>query len=169
MNIIRNDKVALVKEFGNMKTVGEVFEVANITETAVVLRNAMSKIAVGAIDIAVFDQYFKKPEEVKAWTKWYGLMDNKGNTIAFYRTNIKKVQVRTPDGIQAEASCNKNDEFNLFFGIQLACLRCKDKAMKNFIAENEQILKHVKSEMIDNQHLIKKMINSLDKENKEVS
>lgn len=169
MYILRNDKVVLIKEFGNMRTVGEVFEVANITDTAVVLRNAMSKIAVGAVDINIFDQYFKKPEEIKTWTKWYGLMDNKSNTIAFYRTNGKKVQLRTPDGIQAEACCNKCDEFNLFFGIQLAMLRCKDKSLKNFVAENEPILKDAKSKMIDNQHLIKRMINSLDKENKEAN
>lgn len=167
MNIFRNDRVALIKEFGNMKTVGEVFEVANITDTAVILRNASSKIAVGAIDIVDFEQYFKKPEDVKSWTKWHGLMDNKGNTIAFYRTNFKKVQLRTPDGIQAEACCNKCDEFNLFFGIQLAMLRCKDKSMRNFVEKYEPELKDVKSNMIDNQHLIKKMINAMYKENKE--
>jgi hypothetical protein len=169
MNILRNDKVVLIKEMDNMRTVGEVFEVANITDTAVVLRNAMSKVAVGAVDINVFDQYFSKPEDIKTWTKWYGLMDTKGNTVAFYRTNHKKVQVRTPEGIQAEACCNKSDDFNLFFGIQLAYLRCKDKALKNFVTEYDPILKDAKSSMIDNQHLIKKMINSLDKKNEEAN
>ena len=39
MNIFRNDHVMLTKDFGNLN-VGMVYEVANITETSVILRDA---------------------------------------------------------------------------------------------------------------------------------
>ena len=168
MIIFRNDKVMLMKDFGNM-SVGNIYEVANITDTSVILRDAEKKIAVGAIDIDQFDQYFKKPEEVKKWTKWNGLRNASDDTIAFYRTNGKKIQVRNVEGVIAEASCNKNDEFNFYFGLALACHRCRIKTMKKMIKTYEDAIKHINSDMLDTQHLVKKMINSLeltnDKEN----
>ena len=88
MIIFRNNRVMLMKDFGNM-SVGNIYEVANITDTSVILRDAEKKIAVGAIDIDQFDQYFKKPEEVKKWTKWNGLRNASDDTIAFYRTNAR--------------------------------------------------------------------------------
>lgn len=164
MNIMRNDKVILTKAMGNLQVVGETFEVANVTETAVILRNASNKIAVGAVDIAVFDQYFKKPEEVKGWTPWQRLVDQLGNTIAFYRTNQKKVQVRTPEGNRGEATCNKCDEFNLYFGLTIAMKRCEIKTMKQIVADYEETMKHFNDRISTNESAIERMIKSLDKE-----
>ncbi len=61
-SIFRNDKVALLKEYEVLKQVGEIYEVANITTDMVVLRDRITKIAVGAIKIEDFDKYFEKVE-----------------------------------------------------------------------------------------------------------
>lgn len=162
MNVLRNDKVILTKAMDNLQIVGETFEVANVTETAVVLRNANNKIAVGAVDIDVFDEYFKKPEEVKGWTPWQRLVDQLGNTIAFYRTNLKKIQVRTSDGVRGEATCNKCDEFNLYFGLNLAMRRCENKVMNSLRAEYEKSIKRLSDDISTNESAIERMIKSIE-------
>jgi hypothetical protein len=164
MNIVRNDRVVLTKEVGNLKTVGETYEVANITENMVILRGVVNKVAVGAVNIDEFDQYFKKSDEIKnGWTDWNRLADQNGNIVGFYRTNYKKVQVRTNDNFRAEATCYKDDEFNLFFGLQLASVRCSTKALKKMEEEYETKLKEVRSAMVENKNYIKKLLRSLDK------
>ena len=49
MKIFRNDKVILIKEYDKLKMVGSEYEVANITDTSVVLRDAIRKIASGKL------------------------------------------------------------------------------------------------------------------------
>lgn len=163
MNIVRNEKVVLLKPIKSLQTVGEIYEIANLTDTAIVLRDVNTKIAVGAISIDDFDKYFAKIEDVKGWTPWQRLVDGASNTIAFYRTNYKKVQVKTVGGYRSETSCNKCDNFNLYFGIYLAYARCMDKFYNDVKRDYEEGLKNVTSDMIANQNMIKKMINSLDK------
>lgn len=161
--VLRNDKVVLIKEFGKMKQIGQTFEVANFTQDSVVIRNADNKVAVGAININDFDKYFIKAEEAKSigWTDWNKLIDHKGDTVAVYRTNFKKVQVRTPDGYHAEASCNKTDEFNLAFGVSLAFNRTNSKYLKERKDFFESELKWVNSEIKKNEDTIGKMLKSL--------
>lgn len=164
MNILRNDKVVLIKEFGELKTVGEIYEVANLTDTAIVLRDVNTKVAVGAIGIDNFGEYFIKKEDVNGWTPWQRLVDSAINTIAFYRTNHKKVQVKVFNKYRAEATCNKGDDFNLHFGICLAYARCMDKFYTDVKHDYEEGLKNVTSDMLANKNVIKRMINSLDKD-----
>ena len=169
MNIMRNDKVVLVKGMDSFKKVGETYEVANITETKIVLREVTSKVAVGAVDIDAFETHFKKPEEVSGWTQWEKLVDRTGNVVAHYRTNGKKVQVRTPDGYRAETTCHNADDFNLFFGIQLAYNRCIEKCLNDeenslmeAMADIERELNTIRSMRSETKHTIKMMINSLE-------
>lgn len=162
MNVMRNDKVILVKSFENLEVVGMEYEVANIIEDKVVLRDATTKVAVGVVDIVSFGEYFKKPEEVKGWTKWYGLLNEEGDVIASYRTNFKKVQVRTNNGVRSEASCMAEDEFNLMFGIRLAYTRCVHKNLKAMEKECEYTLKVVRSEKVESKNMIKKLLRSLE-------
>lgn len=162
MYIFRNDKVMLVKEVGNLNLVGEIYEVANITNTSVIIRDVNSKVAICSVDINDFEKYFKKPEEVRCWTKWQGMLDRTNSVMAYYRTNGKKVQVKTPDGVHAEAACNKCDEFNLAFGVNLAYARCLDKCLKSMASEYESALNKVHSEMAENKNRMKKMIRTLD-------
>ena len=126
--IFRNDKVVLIKEFDEMSTVGQEYEVANITDTAVVLRDVATKIAVGAIYIDDFDKYFAKSLKAKKWTAWTKLIVN-DNSVVFYRTNGVKVQVKSVSNIVGTACCNSGDIFNLYVGIRIAYLRMQNKIL----------------------------------------
>ena len=161
MTIFKNDKVVLIKEMGNLHTVGETYEVANITDTAVVLRDVNTKIAIAAVNIDDVAKYFDKPENVKTWTPWQRLIDQRGNTIAFYRTNRKKVQVRTADGFRGEATCNKCDEFNLYFGLSLALKRCELKFLK--VVRNDYLdgMNHVINDIDVIENDIRNMVKSI--------
>ena len=162
MNFVRNDRVILVKEMESMENIGMTYEIADIRANKVILRDIVHKIAVGAVDIDKFEQHFKKAEEInKSWTKWIPLRNRNGDVIEFYRTNFKKIQVRTPDNIRAEAACHKEDEFDLLFGIRLASARCDNKALKKIKKEYEDNLKEVNSSIVENKNYIKKLLRSL--------
>lgn len=148
MSIMRGDKVILVKEHDKMKMVGAIVEVGNITETFVVLRNPKTKVAIAAVSIDEFYDYFKS--ELNNWTSWTELMMVDGvhsQTIGWYRTNHKKVQVKLNNGVRAEATCNKTDQFNLYLGVNLAVNRCNKKILKNVITNTENQLEELKTEL----------------------
>ena len=166
MNILKNDKVALIKEYKELQTVGMVYEVANFVDNLVILRDAKTKVAVGAIELKDFEECFKKVNEIteaKTWTKWTSLNDRNGKKLAFYRTNLKKVQVRIFDDTTAEACCHRDDEFDLYFGIQIAYERAQIKSWNKYVKSIEKDLKDANSEILIHKNNIKKMINSLDK------
>lgn len=145
MSILKHDKVMLEKSYGELNAIGEVFEVGNLTETMVVLRDIKTKVAVCGIDYDDFDKYFSVVRtRPSTWTPWTALADDAGRTIVYYRTNNKKVQVRNADFntpinsskfahkiYRAEASCSPNDEFSLFYGVQLAYMRMRMKYLKD--------------------------------------
>jgi len=167
MSILKGERLVLIKEFGHL-TVGETYEVANILEDSIVLREVRSKIAVGVVNIKDIDKYFMKPEVVRSWTPWTGFTVNDSGMTAFYRTNFKKVEVRY-NGYKAAAYCNKVDDFDLYFGIDLAYRRCANKILANAIAESEKRITELEetkrfceSEMFDNRNYIKAMINRLE-------
>lgn len=147
MSIMRGDKVVLIKEHAKMKMVGATVEVGNITETSVVLRNPKTKVAIAAVGIDEFYDYFKP--ELNNWTAWTELMMVDGvhsQTIGWYRTNHKKVQVKLND-VRAEATCNKKDQFNLYLGVNLAVSRCNKKILKQIITDTENQLKEIETEL----------------------
>lgn len=143
--IIRNDKVILVKEFGKLKMIGQTFEVANITDKAVVIRDERTKVAVAAVDIEEFDIYFKKV--IDGWSDWTVLVAQNGVTMGWYRTNGKKVQVKTNNGERAEATCNKTDEFNLYIGVNMAFNRCHKKFLMDMKSRLESELLSVENDI----------------------
>lgn len=97
------------------------------------------------------------------WTNWEPIVGYNGQTDAFYRSNGKKTQVRfLTDKVRAECCCCRDDEFNLSFGIQLAYLRCLNKARAKQRAELEEAMKSIEHEIAENKTIIKKMVNSLD-------
>ena len=101
-------------------------------------------------------------EKVTKWTSWKPIVNFNGQTDAFYRTNFKKVQVKfLVDKIRAECCCCKDDEFDLSFGVQLAYLRCLNKARIKQRIELEEKLNMVEHEIAKNITTIKKMVNSL--------
>lgn len=164
MNIVRFDKVVLVKELENLKSTGKEYEVANITNISVIVRDAKTKVAICSVDIDKFDQYFKKVEDAKGWTNWQRLMGANNDTMASYRTNYKKVQVRLIDGTKSEATCHVEDKFNLMFGIRLAYLRCCNKLLKRNIDTLQETIKTNQSGIDVNNDIIQKMLKSLCKD-----
>lgn len=169
--IFRNDKVVLIKEFDKMSTVGQEYEVANITDTAVVLRDTTTKIAVGAICIDDFDKYFAKSLKAKKWTAWTKLIVN-DNSVVFYRTNGVKVQVKSVSNIIGTACCNSGDIFNLYVGIRIAYLRMQNKILNTAINKIDMVnnfddwkkLKELKDIIHNNNNTINKIIRDYTKE-----
>ena len=165
-----NDKVVLLKEYDQLKQVGDTFEVANFTDEMVILRNAKTKVAVCALPTADFFEYFEKEEVIGfKFTPWSTLGDvTTGATIGLYRTNHKKVQVMLPieyngSHIRAEASCNKGDNFDLWFGIRLAYARAKVKAYEKIIfPEYAKDYDKSRSDYKQTKNAIKNMMASLE-------
>lgn len=168
--LFRNDKVVLLKEYDDLKQVGATYEVGNFTDKMVILREVKTKIAVGAIPLVDFYEYFEKKEDVRfKFTKWTALGDTTtDDTIAMYRTNHKKVQVMLPieyngSFIRAEASCNKGDDFDLWFGIRLAYARAKVKEHQKIISPyNAERLAKDTRDYKQTKNAIKNMMASLE-------
>lgn len=161
--VLRFDKVVLVKELNEkFKQVGDTFEVANILEDSFLLRSAKTKVAIGVVNFNDFDNHFVAAENFKGWTPWTPLIGFDGQSDAMYRSNGKKTQVKfITDKVRAECCCTKGDNFNLSFGIQLAYLRCLNKARTQQRIELKEKLNAVEHEIAENETIIKKMVNSV--------
>lgn len=175
MSVIKYDKVILKKELGDrLRMVGQEYEIANITEDKYLLRDVKTKVAIATVDIAEFEEYFEKPENMVEWTPWTAIFKKADGSIdAFYRCKGKKVQVKMLDKksndksfIRAEASCNlpANDEFNLYFGVQLAYKRCQIKYLEREKAEYTRLLHQIENDLKDSKRYVSQMINSLPEE-----
>lgn len=160
MSVLRGDRVVLVKEFNKLKFVGKEYEVANITETSIVLRDAKTKTAVAAVEIDKFDKFFKKTEEATGWTNWTKF-ETEGEVVGFYRTNGRKVEVKW-NGYKSSAYCSKLDDFNLYFGLTLAYKRTIVKFLKDQQKQYKAMLHVLDGEMLDYENAIRIMINSLE-------
>lgn len=165
------DRVVLTKELNDkMKKVGESYEIADVLDGSFLLRDGKTKVALGIVSFEDFENHFVHEQNYKGWTPWTQMMGLNGQTDCMYRTNRKKVQVKfLTSKVRAEACCCKDDEFNLSFGLQMAYLRCLDKALiKNKIehmkkiAEYEVGLTEINRELADNSRMMQKMINSLE-------
>lgn len=162
--VLRFDKYVLVKELNEkFKQVGETYEIANILEDSFMLRSEKTKVTLGLVNFEDFEKHFVAVENYKGWTNWTPIVGFDGQSDCFYRTNRKKTQVKfltTKD--RAECCCCRDDDFNLSFGIQLAYLRCMNKARTKQRAELEKKLNMVEHEIAENETIIKKMVNSLE-------
>lgn len=161
--VLKFDRVVLTKELNDkIKKVGDTFEIANILDNSFLLREAKSKVAVGVVSFDDFEKHFVHEENFKGWTQWVQFAGFDGQNDAYYRTNKRKVQVKfITDKVRAESCCCKDDDFNLYFGVQLAYLRCLNKALLKKAAKYEEELKKIDAEVLDNINIEKKMINSL--------
>lgn len=162
--VLKFDKVVLTKELNDkFKQVGESYEIASISEDSFLLRSAKTRVAIGVVSFEDFEKHFVKAENFKGWTDWTMLVGFDGQSDAMYRTNRKKTQVKfLTDKVRAECCCTKGDDFNLGFGVQLAYLRCLNKARETQKLELEEKLKMVNHELAENKAIIKKMVNSLE-------
>lgn len=162
---LKFDRVVLIKELNEkFSKIGEVFEVANILENSFLLRDAKTKIAIGVVSFDDFEKCFVHESNFSGWTSWTPLTGFDGQNDVYYRTNRRKTQVKfITDNVRAESFLNtkEGDEFNLYFGIQLAYLRALNKAYLKKVAKYEKELKKINTEVVDNERIIQKMINSL--------
>lgn len=161
---LKFDRVVLIKELNDkFCKIGEVFEIANILDGSFLLRDAKTRVALGVVSFEDFEKHFVHAENFKGWTQWTPFTGYDGQTDAYYRTNRKKVQVKfVTDKVRAESSKHKDDEFNLYFGIQLAYLRALNKAQMKKVAKYEEESKKANLEIIENDRIMQKMINSLE-------
>lgn len=168
--VLKHDRVILTKELNDkIKNVGDTFEIANVLDNAFLLREAKTKIVVGVISFEDFEKHFVHEESFNGWTPWTQLVGCCGQTDAFYRTNRKKTQVKfLTDKVKGESCKHIEDDFNLFFGIQVAYLRCCNKSLEKQKVkyENnvncEEKIKQINHEIAENKTILKKMINSLE-------
>lgn len=151
-------KIILKTPFGKMQRVGAMFEVGNITESNIVIRDVKTKIAICAIDIEDFNEYFDIFVGMRKWSDWQAVIPPTGQITGMYRTNGKKVEVKVSN-VKGVASCNFSDTFNLMFGIRLAYARCMEKILVKRITSDGENLRCVKEE-------IDTLIKSLDKKTK---
>lgn len=167
---LKFDKVVLVKELNDtIKKVGEIFEIANILDGSFLLRDSKTRIALGVVSFEDFEKHFVHAENFKGWTPWIPIVGFDGQTDVYYKTNRKKVMVKfLTDKVRAESCCSKVNDFNLAFGIRLAYLRCLNKAWAKRKSEYEATLNEYETkltkantEIVDNERIIKSMINSL--------
>ena len=163
---LKFDRVLLTKELNEIfKKVGEVFEVANVFDGSFLLRDAKTKLALGVVNFEDFEKHFVHESNYNnKWTKWTFFTGFDGQNDCMYRTNGRKIQVKfIIDKVRAESYCHKDNEFDLAFGIQITYLRCLNKALekKKKKCEEEQELKKIDMEIVDNERIIQKMINSL--------
>lgn len=168
MNIVKGDKVVMTNGLERVNLIGETFEVANITETAVVLRDPNTKVAICSVDIDDFDQHFEKPEYVKGWTCWKELVDDNFNTYAWYRSRPKKGKVevkirygQTDTFIRKSATCSQGDVFNLEFGIRLAYNRCMKEAYRRNLIIMKESAEYYEAMLVENKNETNAMIASL--------
>lgn len=167
---IKFDKVVLIKELDDkIKKVGEMFEIANVLDGSFLLRDAKTKVALGVVSFEDFEKHFVHAENFKGWTDWQPITGFDGQTDAYYKTNRKKVMVKfLTHNVRAESCCSSVNDFNLSFGIQLAYLRCLNKAWakkqneyETKLAEYESKFVKANSEIADNERIIESMIRSL--------
>lgn len=161
--VLKFEKVILVKELNErFRQVGEVFEIANVLDNSFVLRNAKTKVAVGVVSFEDFERCFTKEGKLSGWTPWTGFTGLDGRTDAFYRTNGKRVEVKfVTDKVRATSCCHVLDEFNLFFGIQIAYFRAENKALAKKVKEYKEKLLEASNEIEQNNQAMKHMIDSL--------
>lgn len=164
---LKYDRVILIKELNDkIKKVGECYEIANILDGSFLLRDGNTRVALGVVSFEDFEKHFVHESNFSGWTQWCPLTGFDGQTDAYYRTNRKKTQVKfLTDKVRAESYLNKKegDEFNLYFGLNLAYLRARNKAMAKKVDKYKEELKQIDIEMIDNERTIKKMIDSLER------
>ena len=164
MNTILNyDRVILTKELNErFSKVGDTFEVANVLEDSFLLRDAKTKTAIGVVSFYDFENHFVHEENFKGWSPWQRFVGFDGQNDCEYRTNRRKVQVRfLTDKVKGEACLNKNDDFNLTFGLHMAYMRARNKAAMKRKQMHIDALKELNNEIFDNEKAIEQMINSL--------
>lgn len=157
------ERVILTKELNEkFNKIGECYEVCNVFDDSFMLRDATTKVAVGLVKFSDFDEHFVHEENYKGWTSWIPFAGFDGQADCFYKTNRRDVEIKfVTDKVRAKSYLHNSDDFNLAFGLNLAYLRCRNKALEKKKSEYEEELKKISKEIADNNRTIEKMISSL--------
>ena len=139
--MIKGDKIKLVKPMGAFTNIGEVCEVIDVNEGGVISFKFGNGLHLGCMSYDEFLKYFEMVEEKpkRMWTEWQRdevKVYNPFNvpiTIGIrYRHNGKKIQVRA-NGMKAESTCSRYDEFDFEKGFKLAIARFRVKYLSNAV------------------------------------
>lgn len=126
MVVCIGSRVILTHEIDKLSNIGAAYIVKDIIDGRfVILEMEDAENSKVVVSFDIFPEYFDT--HYHGWTEWAALNDTGGNVLAWYRTNGKRVQVKTNDGFKAEASCSKYDKFNLRKGLDIAYARCVKK------------------------------------------
>lgn len=136
--MIKGDRIKLVKKMGVFDNIGEICEVTDIQEGGVICFK-FGGCHLGCMSYDEYEKYFEKVEEPikRTWSDWdlgeinFTDINGKIKTGWYrYRNNGKKVQVKC-GGFKAEATCCKDDVFDLEKGLALAKSRLIVKYLDN--------------------------------------
>ncbi len=136
--MIKGDRIKLVKKMGVFDNIGEICEVTDIQEGGVICFK-FGGCHLGCMSYDEYEKYFEKVETPvkRTWSEWklgeINFTDINGKKkISWYRyrNNGKKVQVKC-GGFKAEATCCKDDVFDLEKGLALAKSRLIVKYLDN--------------------------------------
>lgn len=136
--MIKGDRIKLVKKMGVFDNIGEICEVTDIQEGGVICFK-FGGCHLGCMSYDEYGKYFEKVETPikKPWSEWnlgeINFADINGKMITGlyrYRNNGKKVQVKC-GCFKAEATCCKDDAFDLEKGLTLAKSRLIVKYLDN--------------------------------------
>lgn len=136
--MIKGDKIKLVKKMGVFDNIGEICEVTDVQEGGVICFK-FGGCHLGCMSYDEYEKYFEKVEEPvkRTWSEWYlneiRFTDINGKDVRcnyLYRTNGKKVQIRC-GAFKAEATCCKDDKFEIEKGLNLAKKRLVVKYLDN--------------------------------------
>lgn len=135
--LIKGDKIKLVKSMGCFNNIGEICDVVNVSEDAVISFK-FGGAHLGCMSYNEFEKYFKKVENIKRdWTEWtkldrrveyYNIDNDLVDATVEYRHNGLMVQVRAKnlsgkEYMKTRSSCHKNDVFDLKKGLKIAIAR----------------------------------------------
>ena len=155
--IAKGSRIKLVHPIGMFNKVGEICEVVNVNEDAVITFKC--SFGMGCMSYDELDRYFeveganvskekKKPK--RKWSDWkydifiYYDFNGTNHTIPVkYRTNGKTIDLRTDwkyvtedkPNLRAKASCNKNDKFDFDTGLDLADHRMQIKYLQRLLED----------------------------------
>lgn len=136
--MIKGDRIKLVRKMGVFDNIGEICEVTDIQEGGVICFK-FGGCHLGCMSYDEYKKYFEKVETPvkRTWSEWnlgeinFTDINGKRKTGWYrYRNNGKKVQVKC-GGFKAEATCCKDDVFDLEKGLALAKSRLIVKYLDN--------------------------------------
>ena len=136
--MIKGDRIKLVKKMGVFDNIGEICEITDIQEGGVICFK-FGGCHLGCMSYDEYEKYFEKVDMPvkRTWSEWelgeinFTDINGKKKTGWYrYRNNGKKVQVKC-GGFKAEATCCKDDVFDLEKGLALAKSRLIVKYLDN--------------------------------------